>query len=148
MSVVPITIHVPVTLSRALQALAPREGDPNTVIHRAVEEYVTAASQKQDCRACKHRDLVQALSAPVADLHLSARPASALHVMNIRYVYELVALEPRDRRARQNFGEESLREVKGKLATLGLTLGMAPEDDSYRAVIVATVAVDIHATKG
>jgi len=59
-----------------------------------------------------------------------------------------VALEPRDRRARQNFDEESLREVKGKLATLGLTLGMAPEDESYRAVIVATVAVNIHATKG
>jgi len=147
MSAVPITIHVPAALSAALQALAPREGDPNTVIHRAVEEYVTAASQKQDCRACKHRDLVQALSAPVADLHLSARPASALHVMNIRYVYELVALEPRALRLRQNFGEKSFREVTEKLATLGLTLGMTLEEDTYRGAVVATVAATIAAAK-
>ena len=86
MSAVPITIHVPAALSRALQALAPREGDPNTVIHRAVEEYVTAAAQKQSCRAGKYHDRVQALSTPVADRHLSARPASAFRVMNIRYV--------------------------------------------------------------
>jgi len=41
MPVVPITIHLPVAPWRALQALAPREGDPNTVILRAVEEYAT-----------------------------------------------------------------------------------------------------------
>ena len=67
--------------------------------------------------------------------------------MNIRYIYELVALEPRDLRGRKNLGEKSLREVKGKLATLGLTLGMTLEEDTYRGAVVATVAATIAAAK-
>jgi len=75
------------------------------------------------------------------------RGDTALHVMGIRYVYELVALEPRDLRVRQNFGTKSLREVTQKLATLGLTLGMTLEDHAYRAAVVATAAA-IRTTKG
>jgi len=145
---VQVTVSIPGELWHAVHALAPHEGAALTVILRAVEEYITAAANKQDGRPGKYRDLVQALSTPVADLHLSARPASALRVMNIRYVYELVALEPRALRVRKNFGEKSFREVKGKLVTLGLTLGMALEEDAYRAAIVATVAATIQATAG
>jgi hypothetical protein len=47
-----------------------------------------------------------------------------------------------------NSVEKSLREVKEKLATLGLTLGMMLDDNSYRAAVVAAVAASIHATKG
>ena len=67
--------------------------------------------------------------------------------MNIRYVYELVALEPRALRLRQNFGEKSFREVTEKLATLGLTLGMTLEEDTYRGAVVATVAANLAAAK-
>ena len=67
--------------------------------------------------------------------------------MNIRYVYELVALEPRALRLRQNFGEKSFREVTEKLATLGLTLGMTLDEDSYSAAVVATVAASIKAAE-
>ena len=148
LSVVPMTIRLPAALWHAVHALAPHEGAALTVILRAGEEYITAAANKQDGRPGKYRDLVQALSTPVADLHLSARPASALRVMNIRYIYELVALEPRALRVRKNFGEKSFREVKGKLVTLGLTLGMALEEDAYRAAVVAAVAATIAAAKG
>jgi DNA-directed RNA polymerase alpha subunit len=145
LSAVPVTIHLPDPLWRAVQALAPHEGDAPTVILRAVEEYVATVARTQTHRSGKYRDLVQALSMPVADLKLSARPATALHAMNIRYVYELVALEACDRCGRKNFGEKSFREVKDKLATLGLTLGMTVDDDSYRGAVLATVIASIKA---
>jgi DNA-directed RNA polymerase alpha subunit len=143
----PMTIHIPEALWRAVQALAPDEGDANTVILRALEECITASAERQGHRSGKYQKLVQALSTPVADLHLSARPATALHAMNIRFIYELVALEPHELRGRQSFGEKSFREVKGKLATLGLTLGMTLEEDTYRGAVVATVAATIAAAK-
>jgi DNA-directed RNA polymerase alpha subunit len=147
MSVVQVTLHLPADLWHAVQLLAKAEGDTNTVVIRALEEYITATRKRPGRpRSGKYRKLVQALSLPVADLHLSARPATALHVMNIRYVHELVALEPRELRGRRNFGEKSFREVKDKLAALGLALGMALEDESYRAAVVATVAASIRAT--
>jgi len=147
MPAMPMTIHIPEALWRAVQALAPDEGDANTVILRALEECITASAERQGHRSGKYQKLVQALSTPVADLHLSARPATALHAMNIRFIYELVALEPHDLRGRQSFGEKSFREVKGKLATLGLTRGRTLEEDTYRGAVVATVAATIAAAK-
>jgi hypothetical protein len=84
MPAVQVTIHLPADLWRAVQALAPQEGDANTVILRALEEYVTATAKRRGHRSGKYRKLVQALSPPVADLHLSARPAQALRTLNIR----------------------------------------------------------------
>jgi len=148
MPAVPVTIHLPDELWRAVQALAPHEGDTNTVILRALEDYVTATQKRRGRqRPGKYRQLVQALSMPVADLHLSARPASALTMLNIRYVYDLVQRSPIDLVKLPNFGQKSLREVKEKLANLGLTLGMTLEDDAYRAAVVARLAVHIEATR-
>ena len=39
-----------------------------------------------------------------------------------------------------NFGNRSLKEIREKLAKLGLTLGMTLEDDTCRAAVVAAVA--------
>jgi DNA-directed RNA polymerase alpha subunit len=113
-----------------------------------VEEYVATAAKNQANQPGKYRGLVQGLSTPVADLHFSARPASALQSLNIRYVYELVQQSPTDLFKLPNFGNKSLKEIKEKLATLGLTLGMTVEDDSYQAAVVATVAAGIRTTKG
>jgi hypothetical protein len=89
-SAVPITIHLPAALWQAVQALAPHEGDATTVILRAVEEYIAPTAKRRGHRSGKYQKLVKALRTPVAALHLSARPASALRMLNIRYVYELV----------------------------------------------------------
>jgi DNA-directed RNA polymerase alpha subunit len=148
MAVVPLTIHLPADFWNAVQALGSHEGDPTTVILRAVEEYVVTAAKDQTNQPGKYRDLLQALSTPVADLHLSARPASALRMLNIRYVHELVQKSPTDLFALPNFGNKSLKEIKEKLATLGLTLGMTLDNDSYRAAIVAAVAANLDAPKG
>jgi DNA-directed RNA polymerase subunit alpha len=148
MAVATVTIHVPDALWRAVQALAPHEGDINTVILRALEEYITATGKRNGQRSGKHQKLVKALSTPVADLHLSARPASALKMLNIRYVCELVQKAPVDLFKLPNFGEKSLREVKEKLAALGLSLGMTLDDASYRASVLATVAANLRTRKG
>jgi DNA-directed RNA polymerase alpha subunit len=147
MPVVSLTIHLPDTLWRAVQALAPEEGDANTVILRAVEEYVATAAKNQASRSGKYRDLVKALSTPVADLHLSARPASALQTLTIQYIYEIVQKSPTDRFALPNFRNKSLKEVTEKLATLGLMLSVTLEEDEYGAAVVAAVAANIQAAK-
>ncbi|HSB81949.1 MAG TPA: DNA-directed RNA polymerase subunit alpha C-terminal domain-containing protein [Candidatus Methylomirabilis sp.] len=74
--------------------------------------------------AGNYKKLVARLSRPVADLHISARPAACLRRLGVRYVYELVRMAPMNLRAQRNFGVKSLREVRDKLAALGLTLGM------------------------
>ena len=47
MAVATVTIHLPDALWRAVQALAPQEGDASTVILRAVEECITATHKHQ-----------------------------------------------------------------------------------------------------
>ena len=148
MPVTQVTIHLPNALWRAVQALAPEEGDTNTVIVRALEDYVTGTRKRRGRpRPGKYQKLVTALSTPVADLHLSARPASTLKLLKVNYVYELVQKSPLDLCRLPNFGEKSLREIKQRLANLGLTWGMTLEDDAYRAAVVATVAANIRARK-
>ena len=143
------TVAFPADLWHAVQHLAPEEGDANPVILRVVEECITA-SRKRSGRPQpgKYQKLVTALSTPVAALHLSARPATALQALNIRYVCELVQKSPLDLFRLPKFGEKSLREIKAKLAALGLTLGTTLEDDAYRAAVVETVAAHIEATRG
>jgi DNA-directed RNA polymerase alpha subunit len=81
----------------------------------------------------------------VSALNLSARAASALTQLNVRYVYELVALHPRDLLVRRNFGERSFREIQERLAAMGLALGMMPGGPSYTGAVLATVAARITA---
>lgn len=149
MTVTPMTVYLPDALWRAVQACAVHDGDANTVIIRALEEYLGSLHRKRGRRlAGKYKKLVASLSRPVVDLHLSARPAACLRLLGIRYVYELVPETPAELRTMRNFGEKSLREVQGKLAALGLSLGMTLDDESYRAAVVATVAANIQATEG
>jgi len=147
MPVVPVTLHLPDDLWHAVQA-APHDGDAPTVILRGVEESVATAAKSQDNQPGKCRDLVRTLSTPVGDLHLSARPAFALQSLNIQNVYGLVQQSPTDLFRFPHFGSKSRKEITEKLAALGRTLGPTLDDESYRAAIAATTAVNVHATKG
>ena len=142
-----IAVWFPTALWRAVQALASHEGDATTVILRAVEEYVAAAAKRRGRRSGKYQKLVKALSTPVADLHLSARPASALQMLNIKYVYELVQKAPVDLFRLPNVGEKSLREVKDKLAALGLTLGIALDSAVYADAVMAAVVAGMQTAR-
>ena len=83
----------------------PAEPFATRLLHR-VAEAVAATAKGKSHRPGKYQKLVKALGTPVADLHLSARPASTLQMLNIQYVYELVQKSQLDLFRFPNFGRE------------------------------------------
>ena len=69
-------------------------------------------------------ELERKLALPIAHLELSVRASNCLESENMMTVGQLVRLSEDDLLAVRSFGKTSLREVKRKLADLGLSLGM------------------------
>lgn len=69
-------------------------------------------------------ELKQKLSMSISELDLSVRSANCLSSEHIETIGELVQRNEADLLKVRNFGKTSLREVKKKLADLGLGLGM------------------------
>jgi DNA-directed RNA polymerase subunit alpha len=69
-------------------------------------------------------ELERKLAMPISQLELSVRASNCLESENIMTVGQLVRLSEEDLLAIRSFGKTSLREVKRKLADLGLSLGM------------------------
>ena len=65
---------------------------------------------------------------PVSELEMGVRATNCLQAAKIRTVGELVALSDTDLLKVRSFGKTSLREVRRKLADMGLSLGMAAEE--------------------
>ncbi len=140
------TVWLPEELWKGIDALAVVEGDTNTVIRQAVQEYLFRLDrQRRRGQPAKDQKLVAALSTPVSALNLSARAASALGQLNIRYVCELVRLDPRDLLLQRNFGRRSLRQIQDRLKVLGLSLGMKLDETTYTGAVLAGVAARITA---
>lgn len=73
------------------------------------------------------------LNMPVADLRLSVRAGNCLESEGIHVIRELVQRNEDQLLEIRNFGETTLTEVRDKLATLGLHLGMRlPSSVSFR----------------
>lgn len=73
------------------------------------------------------------LNMPVADLKLSVRAGNCLESEGIHVIRELVQRNEDQLLEIRNFGETTLNEVRDKLATLGLHLGMRlPSAQSFR----------------
>ena len=70
------------------------------------------------------RELQGRLSMPIAQLDLSVRASNCLESAKVNTVGELVRMAEADLLKVRSFGRTSLREVKRKLADLGLSLGM------------------------
>ncbi|MCI0342997.1 MAG: tetratricopeptide repeat protein [Planctomycetales bacterium] len=66
---------------------------------------------------------------PVIELDLSLRVRKAMQLLNVNTVGDLIQKSPQDLLAQKNFGETSLKEVRQKLAVLGLSL----KDDKQTA---------------
>ncbi len=146
MPAVQTTVWLPEELWQAVEVLAVVEGDTSTVIRRAVQEYLSRLHrQRRRGQLATDKKLVAALSTPVSALNLSARAASALGQLNIRYVCELVRLDPRDLLLQRNFGRRSLRRIQDRLKALGLSLGMKLDDTTYTGAVLAAVAARIPA---
>lgn len=69
-------------------------------------------------------ELVKKLSTPVEELELSVRASNCLESVKVETVGQLVVMTEADLLKVRSFGKTSLREVKRKLADMGLFLGM------------------------
>lgn len=72
--------------------------------------------------------LTRELDRSVDELGLSVRIAHCLHNCGIGLISELVQKTEHDMLKTRNFGRRSLKEIRGKLASRGLKLGMKVEE--------------------
>ena len=78
--------------------------------------------------SAKRKELDELLSKSVDILDLSVRSKNCLDSENIQTLRDLVILAEAEVLKFRNFGKTSLKEVKSKLAALGLSLGMVLEE--------------------
>ncbi|MHC4123273.1 MAG: DNA-directed RNA polymerase subunit alpha [Planctomycetota bacterium] len=69
-------------------------------------------------------EVVAKLSTPIQELELSVRSSNCLDSVKMETVEELVKMTEADLLRIRSFGKTSLREIKRKLADMGLSLGM------------------------
>jgi DNA-directed RNA polymerase subunit alpha len=94
------------------------------------------AAMRESGRATMDPELRYKLDMPVQELDLSVRANNCLEAAKINAVRDLVKMTEGDLLKVRSFGKTSLREVKRKLADMGLSLGMdldavpaVPEDE-------------------
>jgi len=69
-------------------------------------------------------ELAEKLNTPIAELELSVRASNCLESAKIQTVGQLAQMTDADLLKIRSFGKTSLREIKRKLADIGLSLGM------------------------
>ncbi len=74
-------------------------------------------------------ELVKRLDMPIQELELSVRASNCLESEKIETVGQLVEMNEPELLKIRSFGKTSLREIKRKLADIGLALGMVDVDD-------------------
>ena len=74
-------------------------------------------------------ELAQKLEMPIQELELSVRASNCLESAKIETVGQLAELSESELLKIRSFGKTSLREIKRKLADIGLSLGMGDEDE-------------------
>ena len=74
-------------------------------------------------------ELVQKLNMPIQELELSVRAGNCLEAVKVDTVGELVEMGESELLKIRSFGKTSLREIKRKLADMGLSLGMPNIDE-------------------
>jgi len=74
-------------------------------------------------------DLIKKLDMPIQELELSVRASNCLESVKVDTVGQLVEMEEADLLKIRSFGKTSLREIKRKLADIGLSLGITVPKD-------------------
>jgi DNA-directed RNA polymerase subunit alpha len=75
-------------------------------------------------------ELARKLNLPIQELELSVRASNCLESAKVEKVTELVQMTEADLLKIRSFGKTSLREIKRKLADIGLSLGMSVPAES------------------
>jgi DNA-directed RNA polymerase subunit alpha len=76
-------------------------------------------------------ELAEKLKTPIQELELSVRANNCLESVEVETVGQLVQMTEADLLKIRSFGKTSLREIKRKLADIGLSLGMTGLDSKY-----------------
>lgn len=74
-------------------------------------------------------ELTRKLNTPIAEMELSVRASNCLESIKMETIGQLAAMTEADLLKVRSFGKTSLREVKRKLADMGLSLGMTGIDE-------------------
>ena len=112
-------------LCAGLPGAAARAQDSVTLEELAVEGGVLAPEGDEGAR---RREMVDLLNKSIDMLELSVRSKNCLDSENVALMRDLVGMSEPELLKVRNFGKTSLKEVKSKLAALGLSLGMNVEE--------------------
>ena len=98
------------------------------------ETIVDQVTEAQDVLEEKtvDQELIEKLNIPIAELELSVRANNCLESAKIETVGQLVKMMEPDLLKIRSFGKTSLREIKRKLADIGLSLGMTIVDNNVQ----------------
>ncbi|MFQ6034971.1 MAG: DNA-directed RNA polymerase subunit alpha [Sedimentisphaerales bacterium] len=88
------------------------------------EEIVAGPVAEEAEQEAIDEELVKKLSTPIVELELSVRASNCLESVKVETVGQLVQMTDADLLKIRSFGKTSLREIKRKLADIGLSLGM------------------------
>jgi len=88
------------------------------------EETVAGEVAQEEPETQVDEELEAKLNTPIQELELSVRASNCLESAKIETVRELVSMSEPDLLKIRSFGKTSLREIKRKLADIGLSLGM------------------------
>jgi len=90
-----------------------------------IGEQVVAAPVAEEAEEDRmDEELAKKLSIPIQELELSVRASNCLESMKVEMVGQLVQMTDADLLKIRSFGKTSLREIKRKIADIGLSLGM------------------------
>jgi len=84
------------------------------------DEIIEEAAEQEEV----DEELAAKLNTPISELELSVRASNCLESVKMETVGQLVKMSEADLLKIRSFGKTSLREVKRKLADMGLSLGM------------------------
>jgi len=90
----------------------------------AAAEVIEAETKEQ----AVDEELIQKLNMPIQELELSVRAGNCLESVKTETVGQLVKMTEADLLKIRSFGKTSLREIRRKLADIGLSLGMTDID--------------------
>jgi DNA-directed RNA polymerase subunit alpha len=88
------------------------------------EETVSSGVPQEEPEKKVDEELEAKLNTPIQELELSVRASNCLESVKVETVRQLVQMTEADLLKIRSFGKTSLREIKRKLADIGLSLGM------------------------
>ncbi|GAF97848.1 unnamed protein product, partial [marine sediment metagenome] len=90
---------------------------------------LTEEIEEKEEESREKKELRKKLTKPISELELSVRSSNCLADANIRTIGDLVKRKEAEMLKYKNFGKKSLNEINSVLSSMGLHLGLEPDDD-------------------